>query len=321
MILKITRWLLFIITIKVVTAWAVGQFYNDPRREVETRKKLCSAYHPNTVFIGTSRTLYGIDPAVFDSLNGKRTRSYNFGVLSLSVGQSIRLADEMVARNAGIETIYLELQALDYSTIALPPRQVIPEAFFRLKVMADCPNIKTSDKVRSFLDGLNTTLFQMLSVAPQILSIKRAFRPNDNPIEGKIDLLENGHQSVRSELAQANDQVMENKKATQRLLAATSSLTPNTYYISQINQLIARARTRGKNVLFFLPNGISPSEYLVLSQVAPFLPEQSLVQLPESDWSDLLFAPENLFDEHHLNQKGARIFTHFLQEEMRRRAE
>jgi len=314
MIVKITKWLLLIIAFKMIVSVIVAQYYTDPRRDVAARKHLCHAFNPDVVFIGTSRTLYGIDPALFDSLNQQKTRSYNFGIFSLSPYSSMQIANDMLSDSPAVKTIYIELSALDYSTVALRPQQVIQDAVFRANVLADCPNIAFRDKASSFLDGLNTTLFQMVSIAPQISSAKKGFYPGNDPIEDIANLPANGHQSVASALLKTNDRILANKSATEQMPAMQPSSARNTYYISQINKLIARASLLGRKVVFYYPNSITRGETRILSQVAPFLPEENLIRLPEHTLSDVLFKPENLFDAHHLNRKGASVYTRLLQE-------
>jgi hypothetical protein len=312
--IKITKWLLVIIAFKAIVALIAAHYYTDPRRDVAARKKLCSTFNPNVVFIGTSRTLYGIDPALFDSLNQQKTRSYTFGIFSLSPYSSIQIANDLVSGSPAVKTIYMELSALDYSTVALQPQQVIQDAVFRANVLADCPNIDFRDKVGSFLDGLNTTLFQMVSIAPQISSAKKKLNPENDPIEGNANLLANGYQPVDWQILNTHDRIMANKSVTEQMLAKHRPSVRNTYYISQINKLIAAARLAGKKIVFYYPNSITRAEYTILSQVAPFLPDENLIRLPEHHLSDELFKPENLFDAHHLNRKGAWIYTRFLQE-------
>lgn len=319
MIVKITKWLLLLVAFKVVVTLAVAQFYTDPRRDVTAREQLCRAFNPNTVFIGTSRTQYGIDPALFDALNRQKTRSYNFGIFSLSPYSSIQIAEDMLSSNPAVKTIYIELSALDYSTVALPPQQVIQDAIFRARVLADCPYIGLQEKTSSFLAGLNTTLFQMVSIAPQVLSAKKALNPGTDPIEGGANLLPNGYQSVTAALSKTSDRILANKSATVQMLTVHPPTQRNTYYISRISQLIARAAQLGRKVIFYYPNNMTRDEQLILSQVAPFLPEENLIRLPEQPLFDALFKPENLFDAHHLNRKGAAVYTHFLQKESARR--
>ncbi len=317
MIVKITKWLLLLVAFKVVVTLIVARFYTDPRRDIAARAQLCRAFDPDVVFIGTSRTQYGIAPALFDSLNHQKTRSYNFGIFSLSPYSSIQIADEMLSANPVVKTIYIELSALDYSTVALPPQQVVQDAVFRARMLADCPGIGLQEKTGSFLAGLNTTLFQMVSIAPQVLSAKKALSPGTDPIEGSANLLANGYQPVSEALFKTNDRIAANKASTEQMLALRPRTERNTYFISRINQLIAHARQLGRKVIFYYPNNITPGEQQILSRVAPFLPQENLIRLP--DQPDALFKPENLFDAHHLNRNGAAIYTRFLQEESARR--
>lgn len=319
MIVKIIKWLLLLAAFKVVVTLIVAHFYTDPRHDISARAQLCRAFDPNTVFIGTSRTQYGIDPALFDSLNHQKTRSYNFGIFSLSPYSSIEIADNMLSANPAIKTIYIELSALDYSTVALPPQHVVQDAVFRAHMLADCPDIDWQEKTTSFLAGLNTTLFQMVSIAPQVLSAKKALSPGTDPIEGRANLLKDGYQPVTEALSKTNDRITANKASTEQMLAIHPQPERNAYFISRISQLIAHARQLGRKVIFYYPNNITRDEQRILSRVAPFLPEENLIRLPNQPEFNGLFKPENLFDAHHLNRNGAAIYTRFLQEESARR--
>ncbi|GGN12596.1 hypothetical protein GCM10010967_55800 [Dyadobacter beijingensis] len=313
MIIKIAKWLLLLLAFKMAAAFVVAQFYTDPRRDIAARQQLCRAFNPNVVFIGTSRTLYGIEPALFDSLNGGQTRSYNAGLFSLSPYSSIEIAKDLLANNPAVKTIYIELSALDYSTVALPPQQVIPDAIFRARTLAGSPGARFQENAAGFLDGLNTTLFQMLSIAPQVLSVKKALHPDNDPIEGQPDLQQNGHQSVAASLSKTNERLIANQSATDRLFALAGKQAPNAWYISQIHKLVDQSRRLGRKVVFYYPNSITAGEYKILSQVAPFLPEANLIPPPGHALRNALFRPENLFDPHHLNRKGAAIYTRYLQ--------
>lgn len=316
MIVKILKWLLAILAFKVIVVAIVSHFHTDPRRDVAARMQQCAAFRPNAVFIGTSRTLYGIDPALFDSLNHRRTRSYNFGIFSLSPYSAIRIADELMTTSATVRTIYIELSALDYSTVALPPSEVFQDAMFRARMLHAHPDIPVQEKTGSFLNGLNTTLFQMVSIAPQVLSIKKVINPGTDPIEGKADLLANGHQSVSAALAEPNERISSNAAATRQTLSASGNGTPNAFYITQVNALASCARQQGKRVVFYFPNNITEGERRILSQVAPFLPADVLVRPPVEAATNALFKPENLFDAHHLNQQGAAIYTRLSQQSL-----
>ncbi|CAG5073151.1 hypothetical protein DYBT9623_04655 [Dyadobacter sp. CECT 9623] len=319
MVGKLSAWLVLLLAFKMAAVLLVEQFYTDPRRDVNARHELCRAYKPNVVFIGTSRTLFGIDPAIFDSLNQQKTRSYNFGIFSLSPQTSIQIAEDIVSKSAAVRTIYIELSALDYGIHALEPQDVIPDAIFRMHVIADCSEIDLSDKINAFFKGLNATLLQMLSIAPQITVAKKIFVHNPHPIQGDPELRDNGHQSVSLALSETLDRTQSHKIATSNLFRKRPTGSPNTYFVSKIRKLITHAQQRGVKVIFFIGNNISQGEYQILSQVAPFLPEENLIRLPAQLLLTEFFEPENMFDRHHLNQKGAAIYTRFLQEESSKR--
>ncbi|MCE6988720.1 hypothetical protein [Dyadobacter sp. CY323] len=315
MIVKIAKWLILFIVIKTMAVLLISPFYIDPRLHIEARKSLCNAFKPNVVFIGTSRTLYGINPSLFDSLNNGQTRSYNFGLFSLSPEISFQIADDLILNEPEVKKIYIELSALDYSTVTLTPGTIFSDVAFRANAMAGCSGLDTSEKLKSFFQGLSTTLFQLFSIAPQITLVRKIMAPDNHPIEGKPEMRQNGHQSVALALSQTNDGILSNENASQQMLEKGKQSVPNTFYISRINQLIMRAGQLGKKVIFFYPNNFTKTESMILSEVAPYLPEQNLIRLPEDQQLTELFKPENLFDPHHLNQKGAAVYTRFLQKE------
>lgn len=313
MILKILKWLLVILAIKGMAAWFVEQAYVDLRREISAREVHCRSYEPTVVFIGTSRTLFGVNPSLFDSLNQGRTKSYNFGVFSISPRGSIQLADRLLSEVSSVETIYVELSALEFRTLSLSPQEVVPEAIFRTRLMRDCSTLSLQEKAGSFLKGLNTVLFQMVSIAPQIFTIKKMIFPKIDPIEGTFEIAPNGHQTVDYALRQVTANALANKEVTQRLLSLQREGASNEFFLAEVARLVERARAKGKEVIFYYPNNVTVEEYPVLSEVAPYLPENILLTLSDEVLLDTLFAPEHLFDSHHLNQKGAAIYTEFLQ--------
>jgi hypothetical protein len=315
MLVKIAKWLALFMIIKVIAVSLISPFYIDPRHHVAPRKTLCETFNPNVVFIGTSRTLYGVDPALFDSLNNRQTRSYNFGLFSLSPEISYQIAGEMIRQNPAIETIYIELSALDYSTVTLTASTLFSDVVFRLNAMADCSGLDTFEKIKSFFQGLNTTLFQLFSIAPEITLLRKILAPDNHPIEGRPTLRPDGHQSVEMALSQTTGGIVSNENATQQMLVKGQRSMPNTYYISRLKELISQGEKSGKKVIFFYPNNLTKTESMILTEVAPYLPVQNLIQLPLDQRLKEFFKPENLFDPHHLNQKGAAIYTRFLQQE------
>lgn len=310
----IFKWGAFIILFKMVIVALVWKLGADSRRDIAVREAMCRDFVPNAVFIGTSRTLYGIDPLLFDSLNGGRFRSYNLGLFSLSPSNSMEMAGRIVENSKEVTHIFIELNALDYSTILLTPTNFFDEMMFRAGVLFDCRNIELEQKVKSFISSFNVTVFQMFSIAPEIVKIKKYFDPPVHPVEGAPDLEIQGNQIVTLSLTEETQEILENKKATLRVAQLKKSGKPNLFYISAIKRLLARAQSSGKKVIFYSPNNISEKELLILSDVIPYIPLENRVNLPDSGISEELFQPQNLFDNFHLNRNGSRMYTGLVSE-------
>ncbi|WP_439556916.1 hypothetical protein [Dyadobacter sp.] len=315
MLSTIVKWLLVIIGIKLLAVLITSPFTPDPRRNLAIREEMYRKFNPNAVFIGTSRTLYAFDSQLFDSLNQNKTRSYNMGLFSLPASQAFDIADRIIENDTAVKNIFIELSALDYNTILLSPDRVFADFVFRTKVMAGCSTVEFSDKIKSFLFGLNTSLFQTLSIAPQIVTIKKAMHTSSDPIEGTPWLRADGHQPVNMGGTNQIAYLHRTKKSTSQIMAVKQAEEANEYYIDQIKLLISSASQRNKKVMFYFPNNLSHTEFLILSQVAPYIPEDNLIRLPVDSRFESLFDPGNSFDAHHLNQRGAKIYTQFLHEE------
>ncbi|KQS23892.1 hypothetical protein [Dyadobacter sp. Leaf189] len=320
MVSTIIKWLLVIIGIKLIVVLITIPFTPDPRRDLAVREEMYRKFNPNAVFIGTSRTLYALDSRLFDSLNRNETRTYNMGLFNLPASQAFNIAERIIERDTAVRNIFIELSALDYNTILLSPTRVLPDFVFRTKVMAGCSTIEVSDKIESFLAGLNTSLYQMLSIAPQIVLAKKAMRTSSDPIEGTPWLRPDGHQPVNLGGTNQTAYIHRSKKSTAQMMAARQTKEANQYYIDQINGLILSASKRKKKITFCFPNNLLHTEFLILSQVAPYIPEHNLIRLPADSRFEALFDPGNSFDAHHLNQQGAKIYTRFLQEEFSKRS-
>ena len=314
MIKKLLFWTALFLAFKIIVVFLIGHFETDPRRNIAARVQLSEAFHPNTVFIGTSRTLYGINPAVFDSLNHNQTRSYNMGLFSLSFGNALQIARKSLDSRK-VKTVFIELSALDYSTILLSPDHIFHDAAFRTQAALASGNAGEHTQVDGFLTGLNSTIFQTFSIAPQIATMKKHFNPVDHPVEGQPKLLPNGFQSVKQAFAGQNTVVINNRFFSEKINASSNAVKPNAYILSRINALISWAESRNKKVLFYIPNNITESEFEALSQVVHYIPDANLIALPKDSRLDAIFKPENLFDSHHLNVKGSVIFTTYLQEQ------
>ena len=321
MVKKIFFWIVLFLAFKLTLVLLVSFLSVDPRRDIATRKQHLQAFNPNTVFIGTSRTLYGIDPGIFDSLNAGKTDSYNMGLFSLSFANSLDIAQDLIQNRPEIETVLMELSALDYSTIHLTPAQVFNDAYFRTRVMQAAINGDTHEKWSDFLSGLNTTIFQTFSIAPQIATVKKVLEPVNDPIEGPPNLAKNGMQRVSLRISGLNTGVINNRFYTKKLMSLDKKLPPNAHFLFRINEVLSLAKAHRKRLVFYMPNNITKGEFEVLSQVAPYIPQVNFIALPTDSSLEAIFKPENLFDSHHLNVEGSAIFTRYLHGEFTKKSD
>jgi hypothetical protein len=309
---KIYTWILVIASVKLLLAFTVRQMGIDPRRDIATKERLCNAYQPNTIFIGTSRTLYGVNPTLFDSLNQQKTRSYNLGLFSLSSSNAYALAHRMIKENNHVKKIFIELSALDHNTILLRPKNLIQEVSFRFHVTSDAHYMSWHDKISDFLYGLNITFSQTFSIASELDAIKNRLKlvTKIGAQDAKIE--EQGHQIGKTHLSNINGRILEYKTSASNLINDQVRGNPNLFYISQITELIRAAKSHGKEVIFYIPNNLSKSEESILSEVVPFMEQKNLLRIPVDEHFEQLFLAENLIDNYHLNLNGSRIYTTLL---------
>ncbi|MCF2490313.1 hypothetical protein [Dyadobacter sp. CY347] len=315
MVKKILLWTALFLAFKITLVLIVGQLPVDPRRDIAIREKHRQAFAPDAVFIGTSRTLYGINPTIFDSLNAGKTRTYNMGIFTLSIANSLNIARHIIESDPETKHIFIELSALDYSTMHMTPDQIFKDVYFRTRVKEATVHPNDHGKWSDFLSDFNTTIFQTFSIAPQIATIKKWVNPVNDPIEGPPNLQKNGFQLVDLMLSDLNTMVINNRFYTKKLTLLANQPAPNTYFFSKIREVITLAETNGKRVIFYMPNNITKGEFALLSQVTPFMPRANFISLPKDSSLDAIFKPGNLFDSHHLNAKGSAIYTRYLYEQ------
>ena len=312
MVKKILLWIALFLGFKIAVVLIIGLLPADPRRDIATREKHRQAFAPNAVFIGTSRTLYGINPLIFDSLNAGQTRSYNMGLFSLSIANSLNIARHIIENDPKTQIVFIELSALDYSTIHMTPDLVFNDVYFRMCADEATVNPDDHGKWSDFLSDFNTTLFQTFSIAPQIATFKKWINPVNDPIEGPPNLAKNGMQRVSLRISGLNTGVINNRFYTKKLMSLGKKLPPNAHFLFRINEVLSLAKAHRKRLVFYMPNNITKGEFEVLSQVAPYIPQVNFIALPTDSSLDAIFKPENLFDSHHLNVEGSAIFTRYL---------
>lgn len=312
MLRRLLFFLLILVSIKLLFVFFTNKLLPDPRRDIDSKLMLMHAFHPNTVFIGTSRTLFGIQPTYFDSLLNQSTRSFNLGLLSLSPASSLMIAEGILKQDSEIDNILIELSALDFNTTLLRPNNAWKELCFRIGLYSDVPNYNLKQKLTFFMNALNLAVFRTISITGEIVKIKKYLSPTSDPIEGVSKIEKAGNQKVEN-INSSNTIILDkNKQSTLGLLHQIKPEVKNTFMVNRINLLIAEAERKGRNLIFYIPNNISENERLILKSVIGYIPSDNIVIPPLALYKDSFFDPINLFDDHHLNTKGARMYTQML---------
>ncbi len=312
MLRRLIYFLLIMISVKLVFVFFTNQLLPDPRRDIDSKLKLMKAFKPNTVFIGTSRTLFGIDPEYFDSLSNYHTRSYNLGLLSLSPASSLQIAEKLLHQEDEIDHIFIELSALDFNTTLLRPSNSWEELCFRINMYSKISIYNTKQKLTFFLNALNLAVFRSLLITGEIVKIKKYFSPPNDPIEGQSNIENEGNQLVGESISTKSEILEKNRISTLAFFEAGENKSKNEFFVSKINHLIALAKSKNRTLLFYIPNKFTENERVILQDVIGYIPLKNRAMPRVATYKDSLFELNHLFDDHHLNSKGARIYTKML---------
>lgn len=276
---KLGVFFLILLLIKLVFVRFYGdQFiYEDlgarvNKSELEYRKKEFAAQPFDTVFIGSSRTVFSVAPAYFDSLNHKNTKSYNFGIFSGVPPHTFDWCEELIQTKPTLKYIFFELSA---GFEEPDPHENALLAFFR-------PSVPRTQNLK-FYYGYNISLEEFIN-----------YKDTLTPLKVDSDKL----QLVRSYNLQAEKKDYE-----------ANSL--NEDYWNGISRLIALAESKQIHLYFYIPPRLeSEKELKMIRPVYQKLEDKNKLSVRHYDES--LYQIDNSIDLNHLNYKGAKKFTELM---------
>lgn len=238
----------------------------------------------NTVFIGSSRTEYGISPAYFDLLTQHHTNSYNFGIpYGLPPGTFDR-CEELIQYHSPLKYIFFELSG------------ETPTYLTSLKHW-------TFEQSNTFHNNLVLNVFK-----PHTWKIDIPISNND-----QLNLPENDDNGIKRTFLlkqinlayQRNLQVEKEKKGDASLL--------NELYWKRILKLIALAESKQIRIYFFIPPRLETDNEV--RTIYPLYQKLDIkYKLKVAHYEESLFKVNTSLDEFHLNQKGAKRFTELMAE-------
>ena len=97
-----------------------------------------------------------------------------------------------------------------------------------------------------------------------------------------------------------------------------SSEQINKAFVSDLTQIIELSHKKGIRLIFLVPCQWNVNQYRELFPVLNTIPHKDRILLFSCKDYAPLFAPENLFDESHVNHTGARLFTTYLSQEFKK---
>lgn len=283
---------------------------------------------PKAYFIGSSTTLRHVIPKSFNALIGEdSTYAFNFGIDGFFPPQTFSVLENLLEQDTTIDYLFFELNSFHY----LPEHYFIPTHYKY--------NYKFRELWRSYqyLFYGNFSLKVKLGMTVKYLI---AYLENGFKIGMRDELIKfiNGkHIYGYSFLGKNRDGYYpltgahtKNKEMKKRLSAYTDNLTKaftkvyqniatieqipyNPYFRNLLLEHLALAKSKNVELIFLL-NPVKCGFHEVDDMVAMFhsLPATNRIDLANPIDHPELYEFENRWDEGHLNDKGARIYTQKL---------
>lgn len=250
----------------------------------------------DTILIGSSRTQFGVKPAYLDTLNGNKTKTYNFGVAWGILPQTIDWCEVVIGRHKSLRYILFELSGSG----GLAREFAEPWVEFRLKDYVRAVQSFSFRKSSAYHDELALGFLK-----PQLPATK--YFDNNTPHEQlhEADSFQDAKIAL-SELA-----VIQRRNATVEKGNANITADPDTLLWQRIVGLIHLADSAGIQIYFFIPPRLqTDSELLTVHRLWHRLDERRRLHVDHA--AEALYTVENSADIFHLNHRGAIRFTEHI---------
>jgi len=314
-------------TITSIVNWIDPLPYNWGNIQLNTKVQYLKEkkVDPKAYFVGSSNTLRHVIPHSFNQLIGKDSSyAFNFGVDGVLPPKSFHVFDNLLKQDETIDYIFLEINGFDY----LPEHYFIPTrrkyyykiqdlwmsyrylfaGNFRLKV-------KLGMTVKYMIAYLENALkIGMRTDFIKFLHGKNAFgyvflgknKDGYYPLPGKHikdEKIKNGLPAYMTQLTNDFTNVYNN-------IENIDNVKYNTYLRKVLLHQLDKAKERNIQ-LFFLLNPTKCEFHEVADIVALFhsLPAANRIDLANPLKYPELYKVENRWDEGHLNNQGAKIYT------------
>lgn len=249
----------------------------------------------NTIFIGSSRTEFGISPGYFDSLTKYHTRSYNLGIPHGLPPGTIQRCENLLQNHVSLKFIFFELSG-------------------------ETPTYKRTLKdftFRSYYQTASHWTFKQ-SNSFHNNSVLNVFKPSNWMIEipimnNRVNLFENSNNisAEANRVKQINLSYQRNLRVENVNNVESSPM--NELYWKRILKLIALAEAKKIRIYFFIPPRIETDNEV--RTIYPLYQKlDTKYKLKAAHYEESLYKINTSIDDFHLNQKGAMRFTELMAE-------
>jgi len=270
----------------------------------------------NTLFIGTSRIYYHIDPLLFDKVTLCNSISYNIGSQGIAGLESYRIVDEIIhnAENSDIKTIFIEVPGFNLpssknsksvrATYFINAIQSYRALRFKIDTKASwlslmSTSIKACKTTLSNALGLQTFRTKC-SILKEVLTKKsRLVRDSKRGFYGQ-------ERTVKK-----NSVVKSRSRIANKFYNSLSKSAPEEieFLTKMINDQVRRAKENGINIVYVLMPKMSLKQYQDVYQSFSQLDIQNKINLSNPKEYPQYYNRKLSSDKVHLNTKGAKSMT------------
>ena len=302
--------------IQLVTNFALPAYWGNEVifKKFSQQKKFDSTV--NTLFIGTSRIHYHIDPIQFDSNTKQKTNSYNVSSQGTAGLESFKIIDEIIRNSEknNINTIFMEVPSFNLpadknlnsvrATYYIGPKQM----YMALKYHLD-KNTSLISSIKVALKAGKITLVNLLGLH----TFKPKFKIFRNSVFENSRLNRDSKRGFRT----LDRSVARQSILKPRLKMATDfyskhikdDSTEIEFLTETINKQIKNAQEKGITIIYILMPKMSLTQYKDIYHSFNQLKGKNKLNLSNPKKYPKFYKHNFSSDKVHLNSKGAKSMT------------
>lgn len=283
----------------------------------------------NTLFLGSSKTHYQVNPKVFDSIvnqnTGMHISSYNFGVDAMLPPESFYVYQSLLQNESfRFKNVIMEL---DFLQTGDTKNLFNWRSYYWLNKSTynDYSSVMLSSNFPSTVKAFNLSLLNLKAVQ-KLLNIGKF---NEYVQYRKLEMAEEKRDTSHEVNTLGFTGLPPWKTMSPALLSQVSNITNvtktasanydawskgpvNKLYASEVQKIMKLSRDKGINLIFLIPVQWNINQYKELFPIIRSIPEKNKILMFDYESHKPLFTPQNLFDDNHVNSIGAKLYTAYV---------